>query len=262
MFIVLSPAKTLDFESPLPALPPQTEPRFLDDSERLIRLLRVQDPAAIASLMSISDKLAQLNVERYALWQRDMRDEAARPAVFAFRGDVYGGLDIDSFDKSALRAAQARLRILSGLYGLLRPLDRIRPYRLEMGVALANPAGRDLYHFWDDRITHLLADDMRAAGSRVLVNLASQEYFRAVHEKTLGLPVVSPVFEDEKNGKYKIISFYAKRARGLMAAWMLKHGIDKIDELPGFKVAGYRYCRSASTETVPVFRRKAVAAGE
>lgn len=255
MLLLLSPAKTLDFESALPALPSQTEPRFLDESEQLIGLLRQQSPADIASLMSISDKLAQLNVERYALWQRDMQSAAARPAVFAFRGDVYTGLDVDHFSRDELSKAQERLRILSGLYGLLRPLDRIRPYRLEMGIALVNPRGRDLYHFWDERITRLLMADMQAAGAGVLVNLASQEYARAVRQEKLGFPTVTPVFEDEKNGKYKIISFYAKRARGLMAAWILQNNIHRPDELKDFDVAGYRFCRSVSTEKAPVFRR-------
>jgi len=257
MFVVLSPAKTLDFATPLPSLPAQTLPRFLDDSARLVALMRKQSPADIAHLMKVSDKIAHLNVERFALWQQDMDGEAARPCVFAFRGDVYTGLDIDSFDKKELGEAQQRLRILSGLYGLLRPLDRIRPYRLELGIALANRKGRDLYHFWGDRLTQQLTADMEEQGSRLLVNLASQEYFRAINIKALPFPLVSPVFEDEKDGHYKIISFYAKKARGLMAAWILREGITRAEDLAAFDVAGYRYHPTGSTPDRPLFRRSA-----
>lgn len=256
MFVVISPAKTLDFASPLPPLPVETGARFLDASEQLVKLMRKLSPSEVASLMKVSDKIAHLNVERFALWHQDMSDvEAARAAVFAFRGDVYTGLDVDSFDQTQLHAAQQRLRILSGLYGLLRPLDRIRPYRLEMGIPLANVKGRDLYQFWGKKLTEQLADDMRAEGSEQLVNLASQEYFKAINVKTLPFPVISPVFEDEKNGHYKIISFYAKKARGLMAAWMLKENIRQPEQLTDFAEADYRYCPSVSRPDRPVFRR-------
>jgi cytoplasmic iron level regulating protein YaaA (DUF328/UPF0246 family) len=255
MFIILSPAKTLDFDSPLGALPEQTVPRFLDDSQRLTHLLRDQSADDIGRLMKVSDKIAHLNRQRFADWRKDMSSHAARAAVFAFRGGVYAGLGVDGFDKRALLVAQSRLRILSGLYGLLRPLDRIRPYRLEMGTKLANERGHDLYDFWGGKLTRRLADDMANEGSDLLINLASREYFKVIDATRLPAQVVSPVFEDEKNGRYKVISFYAKKARGLMTAWILRHGISARDELSGFDAAGYAYSDAASTPDRPVFRR-------
>jgi cytoplasmic iron level regulating protein YaaA (DUF328/UPF0246 family) len=256
MFVVISPAKKLDFESPLPTLHKQTEPRFLNDSTKLIKLLRDLSPADLSALMHVSDKIAHLNAERFALWRKDMTDEAAaRAAAFAFRGDTYVGLDIDHFNKKELGEAQKRLRILSGLYGLLRPLDRIRPYRLEMGSSLTNEKGADLYHFWGDKLTRLLTSDMEEQGSKVLVNLASQEYFKAIREKMLPFPIISPVFEDERNGQYKVIGLFAKKARGMMTAWILKSGITKAEELVAFDVAGYAYSKEVSSPNRPVFRR-------
>ncbi len=255
MFVVLSPAKTLDFESPVPPLPAHTKPRFLDDSEALVEGLRQRSASDLSKLMKVSAKIAELNVKRFADWQRDMRGEAARAAVFAFRGDTYAGLDIDAFAKAELAEAQARLRILSGLYGLLRPLDRIRPYRLEMGTRLETGRGRNLYQFWGDALTRQLAADMRKAGSEVLVNLASQEYFKAIQPDGLPGPVITPVFQDEKNGKYKVISFHAKKARGAMAAWIVRNNIDSPDALADFTEAGYRHDVKASAPGQPVFRR-------
>lgn len=256
MFCVVSPAKKLNFDSELGSLPEQTLPRFLDDSQQLVDQLKALSPVDIAKLMKVSDKIAQLNAERFALWQADMSDDqAARVAVLAFRGDTYQGLDADHFSGAQFRAAQQRLRILSGLYGLLRPLDRIRPYRLEMGTKFANSKGRDLYAFWGDKLTRQLAADMQGQGSEVLVNLASNEYFKAIDPKVLPYPVISPVFQDEKNGNYKIISFYAKRARGMMAAWVIKEGITRAEQLRDFDVAGYRYAPEVSTADKPVFRR-------
>ena len=218
MLIVVSPAKTLDYESELPALK-ATQPRLLDDSEVLIERARQLSPADISSLMSVSDKIAHLNAERFSLWARPFNKKNARPAAFAFKGDVYTGLDIESFTDNQLNDAQSRFRMLSGLYGVLRPLDLMQPYRLEMGTRLDNVRGKDLYAFWGSKITEeinrLLADD-----DGVLVNLASNEYSKAIDFKRLEADVVSPVFRDEKNGQFKIISFYAKKARGLMAAWL------------------------------------------
>ncbi|MBM1145340.1 MAG: hypothetical protein CL543_00585 [Alcanivorax sp.] len=255
MLIVVSPAKTLDYESPLPSLR-ATQPRLLDDSAELVDRARQLSPADLASLMKVSDKIAHLNVERFAQWSRPFDKSNARPAVFAFKGDVYTGLDIGRFDRDDLQAAQKKLRILSGLYGVLRPLDLMQPYRLEMGTRLDNPRGKDLYQFWGETITDQLIKDMKAAGTEVLVNLASNEYFKSVHPKRLPGPVIEPVFQDEKNGKYKVISFYAKKARGLMAAWILREGIDKPEDLRKFKEAGYRYDAQASTDAKPVFRRE------
>lgn len=256
MFAVVSPAKRLDFESPLPHLPEQTTPRFLEGSAELADQLRGFNETDLAKLMKVSDKIAHLNVERFATWRKDMSDDvAARVAVLAFRGDTYQGLDVDHFDSALFAAAQNRLRILSGLYGLLRPLDRIRPYRLEMGTKLATAKGSDLYQFWGDSLTRQLATDMEDAGSKTLVNLASHEYFRAIDTNALPFSVVSPVFQDEKNSRYKIISFYAKKARGMMAAWILRQAPEKPKDLTAFDIAGYSYDAAASTPEKPVFRR-------
>jgi cytoplasmic iron level regulating protein YaaA (DUF328/UPF0246 family) len=255
MFIVLSPAKTLDYDNPLPTLPTQTEPRFLDDSAELVRHMRDWTAADLAALMKVSDKIARLNVERFSTWRKNMNNAAARPAVFAFRGGVYVGLDIDQFNQRQLKQAQSRLRILSGLYGLLRPLDRIRPYRLEMGTRLPNERGRNLYQFWSDKLTRRLAQDMRAADSKVLVNLASREYFKVIEPGMLPGPVVSPVFQDEKNGRYKVISFLAKKARGRMTAWILRNRISRPEELADFDLDGYTYAARQSTPEAPIFRR-------
>ena len=255
MLIVVSPAKTLDYESPLPSLR-ATRPRLLDDSAELVDRARQLSPADLASLMKVSDKIAHLNVERFAQWSTPFDKDNARPAIFAFKGDVYTGLDIERFSADDLQAAQKRLRILSGLYGVLRPLDLMQPYRLEMGTRLDNARGKDLYQFWGEIITDQLIKDMKAAGTEVLINLASNEYFKSVHPKRLPGPVIEPVFQDEKNGKYKVISFYAKKARGLMTAWILREGIEKPADLKKFKEAGYRYDAQASTDAKPVFRRE------
>ena len=259
MLIVVSPAKTLDYDSPLPSLR-ATQPRLLEHSAELVERARKLSPADLASLMKVSDKIAHLNVERFAQWSRPFDKHNARPALFAFKGDVYTGLDVSRFDGDDLKAAQSRLRILSGLYGVLRPLDLMQPYRLEMGTRLDNERGKDLYQFWGDIITAQLKKDMKAAGTEVLVNLASNEYFKSVRTEQLPGPVIEPVFQDEKNGKYKVISFYAKKARGLMAAWILQKGIETPAQLNKFRVAGYRYDKAASTDTKPVFRREEGAA--
>ncbi|MBZ2187883.1 peroxide stress protein YaaA [Alcanivorax sp. JB21] len=255
MLIVVSPAKTLDYTSPLPNVK-TTRPRMLADSAELVAQLRDLTPGDIGTLMGVSDKIAALNATRFASWQPAATKDSARPAVFAFKGDVYTGLDVTGFDADSLARAQSRLRILSGLYGLLRPLDMMRPYRLEMGTRLANERGKDLYQFWDDRITDMLAADMKAADTDVLINLASNEYFRAVRPKRLKARIITPVFEDEKNGQYKVISFYAKKARGLMAAWILQHDVREPERLTGFDVAGYRFHAADSDADRLVFRRR------
>lgn len=255
MLIVVSPAKTLDYESELPTLK-TTQPRLLDDSEVLIERARQLSPADVSSLMSVSDKIAHLNVERFAQWQRPFNKNNARPAAFAFKGDVYTGLEIDTFTDNQLKEAQNSFRMLSGLYGVLRPLDLMQPYRLEMGTKLDNPRGKDLYTFWGDIITEQLNKDMKAAKTDVLVNLASNEYFKSVKKKGIKGRIIEPVFQDEKNGKYKVISFYAKKARGLMAAWIIKKGIKDPAKLKNFDVAGYRFSAEESTADKPVFRRQ------
>lgn len=255
MFIVLSPAKTLDYDSPLPDLPEQTQPRLLDDSAELIAHLQAKSVEEIASLMKVSTGIAQTNAQRFADWQKSMTGPQARPAGLAFSGDVYAGLAMSHFSQPQLRAAQQRLRLLSGLYGLLRPLDRIRPYRLEMSTRLATERGNNLYQFWGRKLTELLAADMKQQGSEVLINLASQEYFKAIQPEALPARIMTPVFQDEKNGQYKVISFYAKKARGMMAAWLLQNDITTPSGLTGFDMAGYVYSPEASTPEKPVFRR-------
>ncbi|MFS2019508.1 peroxide stress protein YaaA [Massilia sp. CT11-108] len=253
MLIVLSPAKSLDLESP-PTTQERSTPRFIDDAAELIRVLKPKSPAEIGALMAISDQLSVLNVTRYADWHPD--HAAARQAIMSFDGDVYTGLAARTLGKQALGYVRDRVRILSGLYGVLRPLDAMHPYRLEMGTRLANPRGKDLYAFWGDRVTAALNADLKEAGAPVLVNLASEEYFKSVKPKLLDVPVVTPVFEDWKNGKYKIISFFAKRARGMMARHAAEQGITDVERLKDFDVDGYAYDEAVSTDKSWVFRRR------
>ena len=256
MLMVLSPAKTLDYDSPL-ITARATEPQLLDEAATLAALCKPLSPQALSSLMGISDKLAVLNVARFAHWQREATAQNSRPAILAFKGDVYTGLAVEDFTEADLDFAQAHLRILSGLYGVLRPLDRLQPYRLEMGTRLENGRGKDLYAFWGSRISDVLAGDM---AGEPLINLASEEYFGAVKPALLPGEVISPVFQDEKSGKYKIISFHAKRARGLMARYIIKQRLTRPEQLLEFDLAGYAYCPELSTPQKPLFRRPASAA--
>ncbi|MCP1314579.1 MULTISPECIES: peroxide stress protein YaaA [unclassified Halomonas] len=254
MLSVISPAKTLDFETPSTTRN-VTRPDFLDQSQALIDILRDYSPQSISELMGISDKLAGLNAARFEEWETPFTLDNAKPAAQAFQGDVYTGLEADTFDDAHNRYAQTHLRILSGLYGLLRPLDLIQPYRLEMGTKLANPAGKDLYAYWKPTITEALSRAVDESGSKVLVNLASNEYFKAVDVKKLDADIVTPVFKDEKNGTFKIVSFYAKKARGLMAAWIIREKIDSAEKLKAFDVAGYTFDPGASEAGTLVFTR-------
>lgn len=260
MLIIVSPAKTLDYESSWPAVK-TTRPRLLDASETLIGYLREYAPADIARLMKVSDKIAHLNVDRFAGWHRPFTEDNAKPAVFAFKGDVYTGLDIGSFNNKELQDVQRRLRILSGLYGVLRPLDLMQPYRLEMSTKLPTDQGRDLYSFWGNAISELLNTDLRDEGSGILVNLASNEYSKAVKLDQLDAEVIEPVFQDEKNGQYKVISFSAKKARGLMAAWIIRRNPRTEAELAEFAEQGYRHAPEVSEPGKPVFRRSEAARG-
>jgi cytoplasmic iron level regulating protein YaaA (DUF328/UPF0246 family) len=253
MLIVISPAKSLDLESP-PTTQERSTPRFIDDAAELIRVLKPKSPAEIGALMDISDQLSVLNVTRYADWHPD--HAAARQAIMSFDGDVYTGLAARTLGKQALGYVRDRVRILSGLYGVLRPLDAMHPYRLEMGTRLANPRGKDLYAFWGERVTAALNADVEEAGATGLVNLASEEYFKSVKAKLLDVPVITPVFEDWKNGKYKIISFFAKRARGMMARHAAEQGITDVERLKDFDVDGYAYDEAVSTDKSWVFRRR------
>lgn len=255
MLSVISPAKTLDFETP-PTTKKVTQPDFLKQSQALIDILRDYSPQQISELMGISDKLAGLNAARFEEWQPPFSLNNAKPAAQAFQGDVYTGLQAESFSEAENRYAQSHLRILSGLYGLLRPLDLIQPYRLEMGTKLSNSAGKDLYAYWKPTLTPALNEAIAESGSKVLVNLASNEYFKAVDAKQLDARVITPVFKDEKNGTFKIISFYAKKARGLMSAWLIEQQINEPNELKAFDVAGYRFDASASQGDTFVFTRK------
>jgi len=259
MLIVLSPAKALDYETP-PTTDTFTRPDFLDQSQRLIGILRECSPAEIARLMNLSDQLAALNVARYEGWQPAFTPANAKQAVLAFNGDVYEGLAAPTMDQEALEWTQAHLRILSGLYGVLRPLDLMQPYRLEMGTRLETEHGTTLYAFWGERITdeiNRLLDQQRAAGEEaVLVNLASTEYFKSVKRNKLRGRLVTPVFEDWKGGRYKVISFFAKRARGLMSRYAVDHRIDEVEGLKDFDSEDYRFAAEASDADTWVFRRR------
>lgn len=254
MLIVISPAKTLDYESPL--RPHEaTQPRLIEHSVELIERARHLSANDISQLMKVSDKIADLNARRFADWTVPFTQDNARAAIFAFRGDVYTGMDVARFNNDDLDTAQQRLRILSGLYGVLRPLDLMQPYRLEMGTKLDNARGGNLYEFWGDLITEQLKQDMQTAGTDVLVNLASNEYFKSVKPKQLPGPVIEPIFQDEKNGHYKVISFLAKKARGRMAARLLHNNITRPEDIQAFTEDGYRYAPEASTQSKPIFRR-------
>jgi cytoplasmic iron level regulating protein YaaA (DUF328/UPF0246 family) len=245
VLLVISPAKTLDYETPS-VIKKSTQPAMLEDSQLLIDELRALAPQDISSLMSISDKLGVLNYDRYQEWQQPFTKDNAKQAVLAFKGDVYTGLDAESFSADEFSFAQKHLRILSGLYGLLRPLDLMQPYRLEMGTKFNNQRGKDLYAFWGDEITKSINKQLKSLKSETLINLASNEYFKSVQTKGLNAEVITPVFKDLKNGQYKIISFYAKKARGLMAAYAIKKGITEATKLKRFNVEGYKYNKELS----------------
>lgn len=262
MLLVLSPAKSLDFESPLPSFGHAdinySIPEFLPAADTLNKTLRKLTPEDLSGLMSISPKLGELNFERNLNWTVPFTPANARPAIFAFTGDVYTGLNVQSFCQDDLLYAQDHLRILSGLYGLLRPLDLMQAYRLEMGTALNHGRFRSLYAFWGDQLATTLRETLTTHPQQILINLASTEYFRAVDKKALALPVISPVFKDYKNGQYKIISFFAKKARGTMAAYLIKNRISSADDIIRFDLDGYRYSSKESTSDAPVFLRKQV----
>jgi cytoplasmic iron level regulating protein YaaA (DUF328/UPF0246 family) len=257
VLILLSPAKSLDFDSGLPPLRP-TQPRLLAESEQLAELMRTRSVADLAALSDISEELAALNATRWAEFHTPFTRRNARPAVLAFSGDVYQGLDARGrFATRDYSEAQKTVRILSGLYGVLRPLDLIQPYRLEMGTRVATGRGRSLYEWWGPSITRVLRADLAAApGADVVVNLASAEYFGSVRPDELGAPVVSPRFEDtDPRGRRGVVSFFAKRARGELAAWLVLNRVRTPGVLKQFDVAGYRYDKAASTAEVPVFVR-------
>jgi cytoplasmic iron level regulating protein YaaA (DUF328/UPF0246 family) len=259
MLFLLSPAKSLDFDPPAAGVP-HSQPLFVPQARALIDILQQKSPHEIASLMSLSDSLAGLNVARYQAWSPKFSAKNAKQAVLAFNGDVYDGLDAKTLSQEDLAWTQDHVCILSGLYGVLRPLDYMQPYRLEMGTRLANPGGRDLYQFWGSQIADYLNTRLQRDASPVLVNLASQEYFKAVDKKALKARVVDCVFEDFKDGKYKIISFYAKRARGLMARFAATQRLSLPEQLKTFDLDGYAFEASQSSAERLVFRRRLEAA--
>lgn len=254
MIFLLSPAKSLDY-TPLPSAPAPTPPLFVEQSKELIRILRTFTPQGIASLMELSDNLAALNVGRYQAWSEQASTDNAMQAVLAFNGDVYEGLDARTLTADDLHWLQTHLCILSGLYGVLRPLDLMQPYRLEMGTRLANAVGKDLYQFWKNSIAPYLNTRLEAEETPVVVNLASQEYFKAVHTKTLKARVVECIFQENKGGHYKIVSFMAKRARGLMVRHAVLHRLRHPEDLQSFDAEGYAYDAAESSADRLVFRR-------
>ncbi len=256
MLIVLSPAKNLDYETPTPTRK-HTKAALLDDAHILAEQMKGLSPQKMSSLMGISDKLGILNYDRYQAWELPFNADSARQAIFAFKGDVYVGLNAYAFDASDVQFAQTHLRILSGLYGVLKPLDWMQPYRLEMGTKLKNARGSDLYAFWGDKISRELNKALKTSGTPVLLNLASQEYFKSVTRDSLKADVITPVFKDWKNGKYKIISFFAKKARGLMSAYIIKNKITDVEQIKGFDWEGYGFDPASSSEQEWVFTRKA-----
>jgi cytoplasmic iron level regulating protein YaaA (DUF328/UPF0246 family) len=254
MLTVISPAKTLDFATSAHT-GKATQPQFLARAAELVEDARALAPDAIQALMGVSDNIAQLNHQRFMDWRLPFNKRNAKQALLAFKGDVYVGLEADTLDDTQLQFAQRHLRILSGLYGVLRPLDLMQPYRLEMGLPFANRGGSNLYAFWGTAITDALNSALRKSGTKVLVNLASQEYFRAVQAPALKADVITPVFKDLKGDRYKVISFFAKKARGQMARFIIEHEVQEPDALKAFNTGGYRYNQAESSARELVFTR-------
>lgn len=255
MLIVISPAKTLDYDSE-PKTKVFTTPDYLDESLRLIKRLRKFCSLDIMELMNVSMKIAELNFDRYESWKKPFTPKNAKQAVLAFKGDVYTGLDAESFNSADFKFAQKHLRILSGLYGLLRPLDLMQPYRLEMGTKLDTERGKNLYEFWGDEITQGLNKQLKATKSGYLINLASNEYFKSVKPKLLDAEIITPAFKEYKNGDYKMIGIYAKKARGLLSRYIIKNKIEDPEELKAFAEEGYSFNKKLSKGNNWVFTRK------
>lgn len=254
MLILLSPAKTLDFETPA-LTKTATQPVLLEESQVLVDSLKQMSAKKLSALMNISPQLGALNRDRFNSWETPFTRDNAKQAVLAFKGDVFIGLDADSFSEADLKYAQDHLRILSGLYGVLRPLDLIQPYRLEMGTRFKNVRGKDLYEFWGNGITELLNKQLKKLKTGTVMNLASVEYFKSVKPDELDGDVISPAFLDLKNGTYKIISFYAKKARGYMTSWIIRNRVEDPKQLKKFKEQGYRHSAELSEPGKPAFVR-------
>jgi cytoplasmic iron level regulating protein YaaA (DUF328/UPF0246 family) len=255
MLILISPAKTLDFET-ASITKVHTQPEFLKESRQLVSELKKLTPAELSSLMKISDKLGVLNFLRFNEWETPFTLNNAKQALLAFKGDVYTGIDAESFGSQDLKFAQKHLRILSGLYGVLKPLDLIQSYRLEMSTYFESKKGKGLYEFWGSKITDQINQDLKASKSKYLINLASNEYFKSLQADAINAEIIAPVFKDFKNGKYKIISFYAKKARGLMSAYIVKNKLRNPEGLKAFNANGYKYSKSESYGTDWVFQRR------
>lgn len=255
MLYLVSPAKNLDYETPA-----QTEsytiPELIPEAAELASVCRDLTPADLSQLMGISDKLAGLNAARFTEWQPEFNLDNSKQAVLAFNGDVYAGMEAQSFSEDELQYAQSHLRILSGLYGLLKPLDLMQPYRLEMGTRLQNPKGKNLYEFWGETITNKVNEAAQNVGSDFIVNLASTEYFKSVKKKNLNAQLITPSFKDWKNGQYKMISFFAKKARGMMVQYLVKNKVENLEDLLKFDLAGYEYNAELSKPNEPCFTRK------
>jgi len=256
MLYVISPAKTLDFETPCDK--EKSYPRFQKETLELIGVLKEKSPEEIQGLMSLSENLAELNVHRYNKFAKGKNTKRAKQAVYAFKGDVYVGLEAEELSNEEILYAQDHLRILSGLYGLLRPLDLIQPYRLEMGTRLAFDDYKTLYNYWADKIVAQVNRDLKRQGDKILINLASQEYFKAIDRPSLKAKVINVDFLDAKNGKYKVISFFAKKARGLMAQYIIKNQINEPEGLKGFDYEGYWFDADSSSETSYIFKREEI----
>ncbi len=254
MLIIISPAKKLDFES-RPQIDDFTQPECLDDASELIETLRTFSPAQLQKLMHLSKNLAELNFQRYHDWTLPFTPQNANQAILTFKGDVYAGMNIESFSHPDLMFTQQHLRILSGLYGLLRPLDLMQPYRLEMGTRLQNQRGKNLYEFWDTKITALLNQQLKASNSDTLVNLASNEYYKSVRPEQISGQIITPVFKEKKHNSYKIIGIYAKKARGMMSAFILQNRLTDAEQIKAFNEAGYAYNPTLSNNNEWVFSR-------
>ena len=253
MIAIVSPAKNLDFKTAYDS--EVSQPRLMECTNELIDVLRKKSEEEIQNLMSLSEQLAGLNVKRYKDFTTSHTLENAKPSVLAFNGDVYQGLQAETFDDKKLAFAQKHLRILSGLYGLLRPLDLMQPYRLEMGTKLAFDDYSTLYQYWGDKILDLLVEDLKEQGDDVLINLASNEYFTSIKRKSMPMQVIDVEFKDLKNDKYKIIAFYAKKARGLMSRYIIENEISTVEDLKGFNYKGYYFDEKDSSETKLAFKR-------
>ncbi|MBP82809.1 MAG: peroxide stress protein YaaA [Verrucomicrobiales bacterium] len=257
MLAVISPAKTLDYDSSCPSHCP-TQPAFLTEASELVAVLKAKTQPQLRELMTISEKLADENLERYKAWSQPFTEDNARAALFAFKGDVYSGFETSAYGKSELRYAQKHLRILSGLYGVLRPLDLMQPYRLEMGTQLENASGKNLYTFWAGRLTENINKSLKSSGSNTFVNLASNEYFSALQQDDIKGEIITPQFKDLKNGVYKFITFYGKKARGMMCDFMIRNEVRTTDDLKQFNAAGYRFNNELSEGPNWVFTRDKV----